>query len=93
MCRQRKTYSIETKLKAVKMYLEEGLPEHQIADTIGIVDKDRVRKWARKYRQQGEAGLIDRRGRKPGKEDLDAYVRRLEMENELLKKFHARLRR
>jgi transposase-like protein len=52
----------------------------------------------RKYRKEGKkaferkprSGLI---GRPPKKENQAAYIARLEMENALLKKFHAELRK
>ncbi len=46
------------------------------------------------YRREGEAGLQKARpGRPPKRENTEAYIRRLEMENELLKKLHIELRK
>lgn len=40
----------------------------------------------RKYREQGEFGLMDQRGRRKEYLDKDRYVQKLKRENELLKK-------
>jgi transposase-like protein len=46
------------------------------------------------YRKEGEAMFEDKpRGRRPKKENTQAYITRLEMELDLLKKFHTELRR
>ncbi len=52
----------------------------------------------RQYRQEGEVAFKKKRrkglvGRPPKKENKEAYIARLEMENELLKKFHTELRK
>lgn len=40
----------------------------------------------RKYREQGEFGLMDQRGRREVYSDQDRYVQKLKRENEMLKK-------
>jgi transposase-like protein len=50
----------------------------------------------RQYRREGEAAFLKKRrrlGRQPRKENTEAYITRLEMEVELLKKFHSELRK
>ncbi|USB32538.1 helix-turn-helix domain-containing protein [Paenibacillus sp. YPG26] len=66
-----KTYTLETELEAIRMNVEMGSICHlypskeekwtyrQITDKLGIQEKDRVKKWMRKYRQQGNYGLLD----------------------------------
>jgi transposase len=76
------TYTFEMKLEAVKMK-EAGYTNAQINEKLGIKDKDRLKVWWRKYKKDGEAGLIDSREYK----DQDRYVRKLEMENAILKKY------
>ena len=91
-------YTRETKLEAIRLYIEEGKRQADITKQLGIQDATRVKIWLRKYRQEGEkafdrkarTGLI---GRPPKKENQAAYIARLEMENALLKKFHAELRK
>jgi transposase len=80
------TYSVELKLEAMKMK-EEGYTYSQITETLGITDKDRVRAWWRKYKEEGKVAFIDKRGRRKKYKDHDRYVRKLEMENKILKKY------
>ena len=91
-----KDYPREVKLEAVRLFYEGGKSRKEIKEILGIRDVRRVDKWLQKYRQEGEAAFEKRRGgpgRQPKKENQEAYIARLEMENELLKKFHAELRK
>lgn len=89
-------YPVELKLEAVRLFYEEGKTRAQITEQLGILDRDRVKKWLRQYRQGGAAAFTQKRrrlGRRPKRENQDAYIARLEMENDLLKKLHAELRK
>ena len=89
-------YPLETKLEAVRLFYEEGKTRAQITEQLGILDRSRVKKWLAQYRQGGAAALAKKPrgpGRRPKKENKDAYIARLEMENDLLKKLHAELRK
>jgi len=89
-------YPLETKLEAMRLFYEEGKTRTQITAQLGIRDADRVKKWLRQYRQGGAAAFAKKpggQGRRPKKENKDAYIARLEMENDLLKKLHAELRK
>ena len=91
-----KHYPLELKLEAMRMFYEEGKTRKEITETLGIRDRDRVMKWLRQYRREGEAAFLKKRrrlGRQPKKENTQAYIARLEMEVELLKKFHSELRK
>jgi transposase len=93
-----KHYSREVKLEAVRLYEEEGKSQAEIIAALGINNTRRVKRWLHQYRAEGEAAFEkkkykDLRGRRPKRENTDAYIARLEMENDLLKKFHAELRR
>lgn len=93
-----KHYSREVKLAAVRLYMEEGKSQAEIIEELGINDTRRVKRWLHQYRQEGEAAFEkkkhkDLRGRRPKRENTEAYIARLEMENDLLKKFHAELRK
>ena len=82
-----KDYPIETKLEAIRLRQEEGMPQKEITAQLGIQDPNRVKVWLRAYRRNGEAGLKKpRRGRPPkDKHSLESRIKRLEMENTLLK--------
>src|SRR5512135_2586719 len=87
-------YPLETKLEAVRLFYEEGKTRAQITEQLGIRDRWRVKKWLAQYRQGGAAALAKKPrgpGRRPRKENKDAYIARLEMENDLLKKTPCRI--
>ncbi len=86
-------YSIETKLEAVRLHEEEGFSQSKITEKLKIRDPDRVQVWLRQYRKEGKAAFLKKKGRPRKKQDLEAEVKRLRMENDLLKKFHAELRK
>jgi transposase len=91
-----KQYSRELKLEAMRMFYEEGKTRKEITEALGVRDPGRVKIWLRKYRAEGEAAFDKKRGgpgRPPKKKDPAAYIARLEMENELLKKYHSELRK
>jgi len=90
-----KDYPKWMKREALRLYLEEGVPAGEILQRLSIVDHNRISAWARQYQKEGEAMFADKRsrsGRKPKKENTAARIARLEMELDLLKKFHAELR-
>jgi transposase len=103
-----KTYSPELKLEAARLYEEDGIPLKEIMSKFEIVDQSKLRAWISKYRQ-GEREFLNLRGRnskgRPRKDtndtearpktnqQIEAKLRRLEMENALLKKAWAELRR
>jgi transposase-like protein len=94
---QRTTYSAEFKLKAVKMYLDDGYGFQAVAKKLNIPDKKSVRRWVKNYNTLGTEGLEERRGKsslahtkgKPRKKPmtLEEQVKRLQAENEYLKKY------
>ncbi len=86
-------YSRELKLRAVQMYLEDGMPYAAITESLSIRDPGRVQLWVRAYRQEGAAAFTKPIGRPRKKHTLESEVARLRMENALLKKFHSELRK
>ena len=91
-----KQYPRELKLEAIRLFYEEGKTRAEITKALEIRDPDRVKIWLRKYRREGEAAFDKKRrgpGRRPKKENTVTYIARLEMENELLKKYHSELRK
>ena len=89
-----KKYPTETKLEAVRLFYEEGKTHAEIANLLGLAHKERVEVWERQYRREGVVGLSTVQGR-PRKqaESQQAELDRLRMENALLKKFQAELRK
>jgi transposase-like protein len=85
-----KHYSREVKLEAVRLYEEEGRSQAEIIEALGINNTRRVKRWLHQYREEGEAAFEKKKHKR---ENTEAYIARLEMENDLLKKFHAELRK
>ncbi len=81
-----KTYSLELKKEAIRLHLEEKWTYRQITNHFHIQDGDRVKKWMQKYREQGEFGLLDQRGRRKEYVDETRKIEQLQRENQLLKK-------
>ena len=52
-------YSVEFKLRAVRLYLEEGYSADMVAEELGI-GRSTISAWAKRYREEGEAGLEHR---------------------------------
>lgn len=94
--KHRKTYGKDFKLMAVRMKLEGGYSNKAVVETLGIPCLRMFKRWVSKYRKYGEGGLEEHRGKmstgKPRKRPLTSpdemrnRIRRLEMENEVLKK-------
>jgi transposase-like protein len=90
-----KDYPLEMRQEAVRLFYEEGLTRAQITQQLELRDPKRVKNWLRRYRREGAAFFLSRRhrsGRRPKRENTEAYIARLEMEIELLKKYHTELR-
>lgn len=88
-----KHYSEEIKREAVRLHLEKGMTTHEIMERLGIVSERRVTLWCEKYRKEGELGLRNKPKGRPRKiarteqEQAENELRRLKMENELLRNF------
>lgn len=80
-----KEYSYETKVEAIRLHLVESWTYRRIMDKFGITDRHRLKSWMKKYKESGEFGLIDHRGRREEYVDQDRQVQRLKRENEMLK--------
>ena len=89
-----KHYPKEVKLEVVRMFFEEGMTRAEITDALGLRSKGRVEVWTRQYRREGLTAFTKPIGR-PRKEAESEHseLERLRMENALLKKFHAELRK
>ena len=91
---ERLSYSQDLKIEAARMFLDDGMTKSRIMEELGIKSKSALERWIREYRAGGAAALEPKpRGRRPktGKpayatreEELEARVRELELENEIL---------
>ena len=90
------SYSQDLKLEAVRLIIEEGMSKPQVMERLGIKSKTALERWMREFRAGGADALAPKpRGRRPRpakpayatrEEELEARVRELELENEILKR-------
>ncbi|MGG4186342.1 helix-turn-helix domain-containing protein, partial [Paenibacillus jamilae] len=59
-----KEYTFETKVEAIRLHIEEGWTYRKLMEKFGIADRHRLKEWMRKYKELGEFGLMDQRGRR-----------------------------
>ena len=87
-------YDVKTKQKAIELR-ERGMTYEEIANELGLRQAMRIKVWVNQYKKEGVAGLTKKGSGRPRKQSLtqEAYIAKLEMENELLKKFHTELRK
>ena len=88
-----KTYALEVKLEAVRLFYEEGKTRAEITKALGLRSEGRVETWVRQYRREGELAFTRPQGRPRKERDEKMRLARLEMENALLKKYHTELRK
>ena len=91
-----KHYPVAVKLEAVRLFLEEGKTRAEITKILGLRSKKRVEVWVSQYRHEADAFQkpIGRpRKQAGGAESAQEELKRLRMENDLLKKFQAELRK
>jgi transposase-like protein len=55
-----KRYSLEYRLRAVKLKIESGYSLRAIAKELGMTDTKQIRQWIERYKKEGETGLKDR---------------------------------
>lgn len=97
---EKKKLSYEEKLQAVLYCIGHRLDYRQASEQYKITYQQ-IYNWVKKYQEQGETGLLDRRGkRRPPDEyseeekaaaklrKLEVENRRLQMENDFLKKLN-----
>jgi transposase-like protein len=91
--RTNRQYTPETKLEAVRLFLEEKKTRAQIIEILELPYTDLVKDWVHRYRTEENPFGTKPHGRKkkiPGeKETLEEEVKRLRMENDLLKKLRS----
>lgn len=81
-----KTYTHELKVEAIRLHVEQGWSYRKIMEHLGIPDRHLLKVWMRKYKQLGEYGLMDQRGRREEYIDRDRFIQKLKRENTMLKK-------
>jgi transposase len=88
MARQRKTYTPEYKLAAVKMITDQKLSVAEAARRLGI-SENRLHEWKKAHAAKGADAFPGSGHLTPQEEEikkLNAEVKRLEMERDILKK-------
>ncbi|MDM5225414.1 helix-turn-helix domain-containing protein [Cytobacillus sp. NJ13] len=94
MGKTRQTYDVTFKKRAVDLYLKEGMGYEAVAKELNI-NHSMVRRWVKHFKAEGIKGLEEKRrkAKGPGQgrprtspEDPEAKIKRLEAENEMLKK-------
>ena len=83
---------LEIKREAVRLFLEEGQTRAEIAERLGC-SVGRVKEWVRQYRHEENAFQKPIGRPRQQAESEQEELKRLRMENDLLKKFHAELRK
>ena len=88
MASERKTYTAEFKLQAVKMVTDQHLSVTEVARRLGVPAK-RLREWTKAVREHGVTAFPGAGHLTPQEDELRrlrAEVKRLEMERDILKK-------
>ncbi len=88
-----KGYPVELKLEAMRLYYEEGKTRAEVTALLEIRHPHAVKEWGQKYRREGASAFGKAKGRPRKRENEQAELERLRMENVLLKKFHTELRK
>lgn len=93
-------YSAEFKLQAIRLHLEEGYTIKMVADEFGL-GHSTMSSWLKRYRNEGEAGLVDRQPVHRGHKQISSSVKQRAVDlkkqdpsrgsrriSHLLKRFH-----
>jgi transposase len=89
-----KTYDVNFKKQAVDLYLKGEMSYEAIGKKLNV-HGTAISRWVKHYQNEGLAGLEEKRGKAKGNgkgpkrtrpEDPEAKIKRLEAENEMLKK-------
>ncbi len=91
-------YDHETKVRAARAVIEGRMTKPEAMEAFGLKSKTQIDTWCRLYREGGPDALLPKPKGRPKKaepaffsreEELEARVRELELENEILKRFNA----
>ena len=80
--RKNMSYSFDIKLKAVKMYLEEGIGSTTIAKELNLSSNKRVLLWVKRFNEFAEDVLRERSGTTRGLQKGRPRKRELSLEEE-----------
>ena len=86
-------YKVEIKQEAVRLVEKEQMAYAAVAVRLGIRKAERIKAWVRMYGREGELSFHKPIGRPVKVESEEREVKRLRMENALLKKFHTELQK
>ena len=93
-----RTYPHDLKVEAAKAVVEGRMTKSEAMEAYGIKGLTQIETWCRLYRDGGPDALLPKPKGRPRKaeavyasreEELEARVRELELENEILKRFNA----
>ncbi|WP_408006964.1 transposase [Pseudalkalibacillus sp. A8] len=93
MGKKRRTFTVDFKMKAIEMYLHKGMGSKLIGRELGVTYSV-IDRWIKNYKDEGILGLQEKRGKSrqntgSNKLNKDDRIKRLEAENEYLKKLLA----
>lgn len=95
---ERRSYSRGLKVEAAKAVIEGKMTKPEAMQAFGLKSKTQIDAWCRLRREGGPDALLPKPNGRPKKtgpafssreEELEARVRELELENEILKRFNA----
>lgn len=84
-------YSPEVKREAVRLFYDEGYTRKEIVHILGVKSPENIKRWLREFRQEGEQAFQHYKQYPKREIDPRRYIKQLEMENKLLKKFRSEL--
>ena len=93
-----RTYPHDLKVEAAKSVVEGRMTKLEAMEAYGLKSRTQIDTWCRLYREGGPDALLPKPKGRPKKgepvyssreEELEARVRELELENEILKRFNA----
>ena len=92
------TYAHELKVEAARAVIEGRMSKPDAMKAYGLKSMTQINTWCRLYREGGPDALLPKQKGRPKRavpafssreEELEARVRELELENEILKRFNA----
>ena len=95
---QHRTYPYDLRVEVARAVVEGGMAKPEAMEAYGVRSKGRLDAWCRLYREGGPDALLPKPKGRPKKadpafpsreEELEARVRELELENEILKRLDA----
>lgn len=95
---EHRTYPHAIKVEAAKAVVEGTMSKPEAMKAYGLKSMTQINAWCRLYREGGPDALLPKQKGRPKKavpafssreEELEARVRELELENEILKRFNA----